>query len=101
MNVREKMKAFRESKGLSKKQMARKCGMSEVLLGIVETAGCTHPNIVSRIQKQYELTDLEAEELLPLHRRPHGGDYDPDRYVPNDFEYQRLPEHENPRWRRY
>jgi transcriptional regulator with XRE-family HTH domain len=95
------MREYRKSHSLSKKQMARKCGMSEVLLGIVEAGGYTHQNIVSRIQMQYELTDLEAEALLPLHRRPHGGDYDPDRYVPNDFEYQRLPEHENPRWRRY
>ena len=47
---------------------------------MVEDGAVTHPKIVERIRKAYKLTELEAEELMPLHRRPNGGDYDPTRY---------------------
>ena len=90
-DVRKKMRDYRKSLGLSKKEMAKRCGISEVLLGMVENCDVTNPGIVARIQEQYKLTDLEAEDLLPINRRPHGGDYDPDRYVPFDFEYYRYP----------
>lgn len=89
MTVREKMVYIRERRGLSKKQMAGYCGVSETLLGMVEGWAVTHPNAVRRIQVAYGLNNLEAEELLPMNRRPHGGDYDPDRFVPRDYEYMR------------
>lgn len=80
-STREKMVEFREKYGLSIQQMANICGTSTDILGMVEKGEVTHPKIVERIRKGYKLTDLEAEELLPIHRRPHGGDYEPDRYV--------------------
>lgn len=80
-STREKMVEFREKYGLSIRQMAEICGTSSDILGMVEKGDVTHPKIVERIRKGYKLTDLEAEELLPINRRPHGGDYDPDRYV--------------------
>lgn len=82
MSVHEKMKKIREEKGLTRDEMADRCGISEVLLAIVENGRVTHPNIAERIRLEYGLTELEAEELIPYNRREHGGDYDPDRYKP-------------------
>ena len=92
MDVRQKMRNFREEHSLTQAQMAKQCKISEALLYMIENADVTHPNIVKRIQKQYQLTDLEAEQLLPKNRRKHGGHYDPDQYKPIDFEYLRQPE---------
>ena len=91
MSTRTKMKDFRKEHHLSVEQMARKCKITPLLLRMVEHQDTTVPSIVARIQKQYGLSDLEAEELLAPNRRPHGEDYDPHRYEPLDFEYQRLP----------
>ena len=71
----------RENVGLSIAEMATALGISEGLLRIVEEGGVTHPNIALKIQKRFKLTDLQTEDLMPLCRRPHGGDYDPNRYV--------------------
>lgn len=51
------------------------------MMEILEAGAVTTPKLVVRIAQEYGLTDLEAEELMPLHMRPHGGDYEPDRYV--------------------
>ena len=81
MNARERMKNYRCSFGLTIEEMAQCCGISGALLAMIEDGDVTHPNIVHKIQKVYNLSDLEAEELLPENRRPHGGKYDPDKYV--------------------
>ena len=91
MEIRKKMQEYRKEHGLSVEQMAKRCGLSSLLLRMVEHGEVTHPSIVSRIKKQYQLTDQEAEVLLPPNRRPSSEDYDPHRYEPLDFEYQRLP----------
>lgn len=80
------MIAYRESINADYKFLSLKCGVSPGLIAMVERAHVTHPNIVSRLQKLYSLSNLEAEELLPLNRQLHGGSYDPDRYVVTDGE---------------
>ena len=80
MSVREKMKQWREQRGIDIRMAARGCRISARLLSMLEEGEVTAPGIVERVAKYYGLTDLEAEELLPLCRRPHGGDYEPDRY---------------------
>ena len=82
MNTREIMVHKRKELGLSTKQMALyRYGISEVLLKMIENGAVTHPEIAQKIQKVVGLSDLQTEELIPLHRRPHGGDYEPNRYV--------------------
>lgn len=91
MTAREKMKQFREMFRPSFRELSRRCGVSEVLLKMVENGEVTHPLIVSKIQKFYELTDEEAEELLPENHRPHSPKYDPDKYVaPVDINYAKC-----------
>ena len=90
MTVREKMVTFREKMHADLDTMASKCGTSRILLGMVENGEVTHPEIVKRIQKQYKLTDIEAEELLPINRRPHHPEYDPDRYVSDKDKEKRI-----------
>lgn len=80
MTVREKMVAWREESGLDRKWMAKRIGCSKDLLGMVELGEVTHPAIARRIGEAYHLTELETEELMPKNHRPHGGDYEPDRY---------------------
>lgn len=84
MDTRSKMKAYRRQKCITRNEIARKAGVSDVLIGMVEAGEVTHPLLVKRIQKAYGLTDLEAEELLPKNRRPHDPSYDPDKYVAPD-----------------
>lgn len=79
--AREKMQKWREKRGLSYADISQRCGVSAGLISCIEGGWVTHPNIVSKLQKVYKLTDLQSEELLPEHRRPHGNDYEPDRYV--------------------
>lgn len=82
MNTREIMIHKRKSLGLSAKEMALyHYGISTVLLKMIENGAVTHPEIAKKIQRVLKLTDLQTEELIPLNRRPHGGDYDPNRYV--------------------
>lgn len=81
MIAQEKVKRWRVDHGLTIAQMARQLRISETLLYIVEDGGVTHPRVAERFQKLCGLTDLEAEGLIPVHLRPHGGDYDPERYL--------------------
>lgn len=78
---REKIVKYREQHDISRKQLADRLGISEVLVGIIENGGVTVPGIAKRIGKLCQLTYLEIEELMPLNRRKHGGRYDPDKYV--------------------
>ena len=88
MKTREIMIHTRKMMGLSAKKMAmQQYGISEVLLKMIEAGEVTHPEIAKKIQRTLNLTDLQTEELVPLHRRPHGGDYDPDRYTESDREF--------------
>lgn len=80
MTAREKMIAFRKKYNDDYDLLSRKCNVSARLIEMIENGHVTHLNIVERIRKVYHLTNLEAEELLPINRRKHGGDYDPDRY---------------------
>lgn len=81
MTTREKMIKYRTDYGIDIQTMARQCRISSYLLTILEEGAVTTPKLVPQIAKAYGLTELEAEELMPLHMRPHGGDYEPDRYV--------------------
>ena len=81
MDARQYMIQIRERKNRTIKQMADLIGISEGLLRMIEEGAVTHPQIVLAIQNTYTLTDMQAEELLPVNRRPNGGEYDPDRYV--------------------
>ena len=81
LNVREKMKKYREKHYITLQKMSRKTNVTVSILRIVEEGGVTHPNFVARIKAGYKLTELEAEQLLPECRRPHSPNYDPDRYV--------------------
>ena len=81
MDVYEKMRAYRDEHYITLAKMSRRINVPECILVIAENGGVTHPNFVKRIQKGYKLTSDEAECLLPECRRPHGKNYDPDRYV--------------------
>ena len=81
MTVREKMMDFRRNFGLSRKDMAVLSCCSEGLLAGVERGDVTHPIIAHRIGEAYGLTEIETEELMPLCKRIHGGNYEPDKYV--------------------
>ncbi len=72
---------FRLKNKLDYKGLSRLCGVSSSLIGMVEHGDVTHPNIVEKLKKLYSLTDEQAEELLPKHRRPHDPEYEPDKYV--------------------
>lgn len=81
MTTREKMTKYREDYSIDLNFMAKQCGISPRLLEILEEGGVTTPKLVPQIAKAYGLNELEAEELMPEHMRPHGNDYDPLRYV--------------------
>ena len=81
MTTREKMIKFREDYGVDIPTMARQCRISPRLLEILEEGGVTTPKLVPQIAAAYGLDELEAEDLMPEHMRPHGNDYDPLRYV--------------------
>lgn len=87
MTVRDKMREFRKERQLTLRIMSDRSGVSETLLGMVENGNVTHPKIVKQIQDAYQLSDLEAEELMPKNYRPRGGDYDPDRYKPPELSF--------------
>lgn len=72
---------YREKRSLSYDDLSSRCGVSSGLIAMVERGHVTHPNIVKKLKKLYNLTDIEAEELLPENRRKHGDCYDPDLYV--------------------
>ena len=71
MSVREKMKQWREQRGIDIRMAARGCGISARLLSMLEEGEVSAPGIVERVAAYYGLSDLEAEELLPVCRRPH------------------------------
>ena len=81
MATREKMIKYRTDYGISLPEMSKICGVSSYLLQILEDGGVTTPKLVPQIASAYGLSELEAEELMPEHMRPHGNDYDPERYV--------------------
>lgn len=89
--ARDYMIAYRESKGMSIKEMAQKCQISEILLRKLEgdDTCVTHPNIVQRVAKAYKLTKAQRTAMLPPNHRP-GPNYNPDLYKeapedPRDF----------------
>ena len=81
MTTREKMVKFRTDHNLSILDMARRCRISSYLMEILEEGAVTTPKLVPQIAEAYGLDELEAEELMPEHLRPHGDDYEPNRYV--------------------
>ena len=90
MTAQEKVKQWRKDHGLTVEQMARQLHISEMLMTIIEDGGTTHPQAAERFQNLCGLTDLETEELVPVHLRPHGGDYDPERFLaPEDIAERR------------
>ena len=78
------MISFRENYKLSYEKLSEKSGVSPGLIELVENGAVTHPLIVERFKELYSLTDIEAEELLPINRRPHDPKYDPDKYAFDD-----------------
>lgn len=85
MTTREKMIALREENGLTPKQMGEKCGVSEVLIKMVEHGEVTHPLIAKKLQKVYKLTNEEMKELIPKIHREGDPEYEPDKYVPPEI----------------
>ena len=87
--ARQGMILHRKLKNISQSEMAEKIGISTTLLSMIESGEYTTPGIAQRIAKAYGLdesswgylTDDPWEYLVPINRRPHGDDYDPDRYV--------------------
>ena len=80
MGAVQKIQKWQTRERLDNEKAAKKLGISEFLFSTIMDGGVTHPKIVEKIQKTVGLSELEAEELLPKHRRKHGGDYEPDRY---------------------
>lgn len=82
----EVIRDYRIRHNLTIHQLAVKCDIGPALMSYLEAGAVTHPKIVERLQKIFDLTDEQTEGLLPKNRRPHDPDYDPDRYVdPKDF----------------
>lgn len=82
MTIHERMIKHREELGLNVTDMANRIGITPKLLLILEDGGYTLPSIVrDHIRKEYGFTKRECEELLPINLRPHGGDYEPNRYL--------------------
>lgn len=82
VSARNKMRFFQERyPKKTDREMADLCGISEVLLKMVKNGHVTHPIFAENIRKAYNLTELEAEELMPENRRPHSPKYNPNKYV--------------------
>lgn len=97
MDVYEKMRRYRLDHQLSMKAMEIKSGVPMNVLTVIEDwEGVTHPNFVKKLQEAYELTDDEAELLLPACRRPHDPRYDPDHYVvvPRHYSFDNIVKRE-------
>lgn len=79
--MRDYMTAYRESLGLTVREMAMQLDISQTLLSMLEgDAECvTHPAIARRIAKLYLLTEEQYTGMIPLNHRP-GPDYNPDLY---------------------
>lgn len=79
--VRLKMVKIRTDAGITVHNMAKMIGMGAHLLEMIELGWVTHPKIAKKIGAIYKLTPIETEALMPVCRRVHGGDYEPNRYV--------------------
>lgn len=90
MNAIDKIRTWLDREQLDDFQAAKRIGISEGLLFRVLHGYPTHPNIAKKIADICGLDELEAEELMPENRRPHGGCYEPDKYV-RDADVFRLP----------
>lgn len=84
MTVREKLVKIREENDWTIKDAADACEISQGLMRMIEEGEVTHPKIAERIRRLYDLTELEAEELMPECRRVHQGTYEPDKYIEPD-----------------
>lgn len=83
-----KLIKHREELGLTIWQMAKRLGLTERLIEILENDGETMPLIIAkRIMPEYGLSREEGELLLPINMRPHGSDYEPNRYFTEDGEF--------------
>lgn len=86
MSAREKMILFRLDNQLTFQTLQDITGVSKGIISMVEAGEVTHPNIVAKLQKFYDLSDIEAEELLPEVRRKSSPRYDPTHFVsPKDL----------------
>lgn len=70
MTMRENLTRKREARRLTRKQMAIRCGCSERLIaGIEEDDWITHPNIASRMAKEYGFGIRTYNQLVHEDRR--------------------------------
>lgn len=81
MEVREKMRKWREEQNLTYKDLSNRSGVSSDLIGMVENGDVTHPLIAKQLQELYSLSDEETLMLMPKIHRPNDPEYEPDRYV--------------------
>ena len=80
-NVRLRMVEIELERGVTRDEMAKEVDISRPLLGMVVHGEVTHPEIAKRIAKVYDLSELEYEQLIPKHRRPHDPAYDPEMFM--------------------
>lgn len=82
MTGRDYMVRYRVEHRMSLYDMHWKCKVSTSTLWHLEEDDqyVTHPNMVERIAKAYELTEEQKIGMLPENYRP-GPNYDPDKYV--------------------
>ena len=80
VDVRKKMEQYRKDNDISLKTMSHLTGVSSGLLALIEGGYVTHPDIARKVQKGYELTDLETEVLMPEIHRPSSPRYEPNKY---------------------
>lgn len=87
MTARDYMVQYRVEHRMSLYDMHWKCKVSTNTLWHLEEDDeyVTHPNMVERIAKAYELTEEQKIGMLPRNYRP-GPDYDPNRYVIEDID---------------
>lgn len=82
MAARETMIEFRRKHNITLRDMARACGISATLLGMLESSDqeVTHPEIAKRVGKRYQLTKEQIEGMKPENYRKGSPNYDPNRY---------------------
>ena len=89
---REYMIAYRDRRGWTLQDAAKKCKISRTLLGMLEASDqeVTHPKIAAQVAKVYKLTKAQMESMMPEHYRESSPNYDPDLYRRNKDELKQI-----------
>lgn len=87
---REYMIAYRDRRGWTLQDAAKKCKISRTLLGMLEASDqeVTHPKIAAQVAKVYKLNKAQMESMMPEHYRESSPNFEPDKYRRDDLDYE-------------